>query len=151
MCWYHYSVIGQTFIEHRSIFGSRFRAASAELKAKSVEIHGGRTHVPTRREASRAASERQSVVYYVRIHDRVKIGYTGNLKQRLSGLRVDPDALLATEPGGREQEAIRHAQFADERYGKREDFNPSRRLLEHIAQVKTLHGDPVLTTHPQLG
>jgi hypothetical protein len=88
----------------------------------------------------------QSQVYYVRIHDHVKIGYSINMRQRLGALRVNDDALLATEPGGREVEAMRHQQFAAERVGRREDFNPSRRLLAHIEAVKAEHGDPKITS-----
>lgn len=94
--------------------------------------------------------EGQSQVYYVRIGDRVKIGYSINLKQRLNALRVPESALLATEPGGRQLERERHLQFAAERVGRREDFNPSRRLLAHIEAIKAEHGDPKLTTWPRV-
>lgn len=78
------------------------------------------------------------VVYYVRLGDHVKIGTTTNLPARLSSLYIDhdPSALLATEPGGRPIEAERHYQFAAERvYHNRELFNPSPRLLDHIARL----------------
>lgn len=149
MCWYHYSIIGQTFIEHRSIFGSKFRTADQEAtreRERAERQHRRANGLLTRQEKLQA----QSVVYYVRIHDHVKIGFTVNLRQRLSGLRVDDDALLATEPGGRPEEAARHKQFAAERVGKRENFNPSRRLLSHIEAIRAEHGDPVITTYPRL-
>lgn len=94
----------------------------------------------------------QSVVYYVRIGDRVKIGFTTNIKQRLSGLRIyDADHVLATEPGGRDLERRRHQEFADERVSPRhEDFNPSRKLLAHIALVREQHGEPKVTTFPHV-
>lgn len=95
-----------------------------------------------RKEALRA----QSVVYYVRIGEHVKIGTTTNLKARLSTLRVDPDAVLATEPGGYELERQRHREFATERIGRRENFTPSRRLVHHIKTVRAEHGEPMLTT-----
>lgn len=89
----------------------------------------------------------QSVVYYVRIGDHVKIGTTTNLHQRLNSLRIDHDALLATEPGSYELERRRHLEFADERVGRREDFNPSRRLLAHIDAVRANNGQPVITNY----
>lgn len=89
----------------------------------------------------------QSQVYYVRIHDHVKIGYSTNIKQRMGALRVPVENLLATEPGGRDLEAIRHEQFAAERVGRLEDFNPSRRLLAHIEAIKAEHGEPKVTTY----
>lgn len=93
-----------------------------------------------------ASPEDRSQVYYVRIGDHVKIGYSINMHQRLSALRVNRDAVLATEPGGRDLERQRHAQFAAERVGRREDFNPSRRLLAHIEAVRAKHGEPRITT-----
>lgn len=89
----------------------------------------------------------QSLVYYVRIGDHIKIGYTINMLARLSSLRIDEPALLATEPGGRELERQRHNQFKAERVSKREDFHTSPRLLEHIDQVVAEHGPPVVTTY----
>lgn len=87
----------------------------------------------------------QSQVYYIRIGDHVKIGFTGNVVERLIGLRVDSSALLATEPGGRDLERQRHLQFGQERVGRRENFNPSRRLLAHIETIKQEHGEPTVT------
>lgn len=83
-----------------------------------------------------ARREAGAIVYYLRIGDRIKIGFTTNLSQRLNGLRLDASAVLVTEPGGRDVEARRHREFADERYGRREDFAPSDRLLAHIERLK---------------
>lgn len=78
-----------------------------------------------------------SLVYYVELPgDRIKIGTTKNLPQRLSALRVDRAAVLATEPGGVTLERRRHKQFAAYRIGEREDFRDVPLLREWIAQVK---------------
>lgn len=98
-------------------------------------------------ERRKRLAEQQAVVYYVRIGDHVKIGTSTNLKMRLSQLRLDADAVLATEPGSYELERQRHREFDAERIGRREDFNPSRRLLAHIETVRAEHGDPVITTY----
>ena len=95
----------------------------------------------------KAAFERQSQVYYVRIGDHIKIGYTVNMYQRLIGLRVSAEDVLATEPGARALEAQRHAEFAAERIGRKENFNPSPRLLAHIEAVKAEHGEPRITNY----
>lgn len=95
-----------------------------------------RPEIEARWAAERAEREVGAVVYYLRIGDRIKIGFTTNLKQRVANLRLDFDAVLATEPGGRDQESRRHQQFADERYGRREDFAPSDRLMVHIASLQ---------------
>lgn len=79
-------------------------------------------------------------VYYVHIHDYVKIGTTRALRNRMLNMRVEPHQILAVEPGGRELEKQRHQQFAEERHGQREDFDMSDRLMQHIAETRALHG-----------
>lgn len=72
------------------------------------------------------------VVYYVRFADRVKIGTTTDLKQRLA--TVPHDELLATEPGDRTLEAERHHQFREYRI-TREWFRYAGRLRDHITAL----------------
>jgi len=86
----------------------------------------------------------EGVVYYVRIRDYVKIGVTANLSHRMLNLRAGSDQILAVEPGGRDLERQRHHEFADERRGRREDFELSDRLKQHIAITRMTHGDPML-------
>lgn len=93
------------------------------------------------------AYARQSQVYYVRIGEYIKIGYTINMYQRLIGLRASAEDVLATEPGGQRLERQRHAEFATERLGRKENFEPSPRLLAHIEAVKAEHGEPTITTY----
>lgn len=50
------------------------------------------------------------VVYYMRLGDLVKIGYTSNLENRVAA--INPEEVLATEPGGRLLEAQRHKEYA---------------------------------------
>ena len=50
-----------------------------------------------------------SLVYYARFGDEVKIGTTTQFWSRMRGLR--PDDVLAVEPGGIGQERARHTQF----------------------------------------
>jgi hypothetical protein len=81
-----------------------------------------------------AARERQreskGTVYYLRIGQFVKIGTALNLASRL--FSYPPDAeLLATEPGGRALEAVRHEQFGHLRAARREWYRPDPQLLEH--------------------
>lgn len=83
------------------------------------------------------------VVYYVRIRGYVKIGVTANLRHRMLNLRADQQQILAVEPGGRDLERQRHREFAEERHGRREDFDLSDRLKHHIAIVRMTHGEPL--------
>lgn len=136
LCWYHYQLAGRTFIEKRSIFGA---AALADRNARREQEAAER---PKPELTEEDWWRKRGVVYYVRTGEHVKIGYTIHLGARISSLRLDKDALLAVEPGWREQEAERHALFADERQGRRENFNPSRRLLAHIDVVRAKYGEP---------
>lgn len=103
-----------------------------------------------RQQARRERTTRNGVVYYVQIDpQRIKIGYTSNLKARLSALRLQPSSLLAMEPGDSELERERHRQFGGERIvSNREDFAPSERLLEWIDQTREAHGLPREATLP---
>lgn len=89
------------------------------------------------------------VVYYIRIGDYIKIGFTSRLKDRIHGLRVTRDDVLAIEPGGRELEAQRHEEFATERvHRRRENFFPSTGLLAHIESCRAEHPLPQWLTLP---
>lgn len=73
------------------------------------------------------------VVYYMRIGNRVKIGWSTSLASRLAS--INPEELMATEPGDRELEKLRHQQFRALRtHG--EWFRMEPPLLDHIRQVK---------------
>lgn len=93
----------------------------------------------------KARLNEQSVVYYVRIHDYIKIGTTTNLTQRLGTLRVNESEVLATEPGNKGLENIRLKQFAKFRIGRRENFVPAKKLLAHIDEVLRINGAPTIT------
>lgn len=81
------------------------------------------------------------MVYYARIGDYIKIGFSIRLRNRLATLRVDE--LLAVEPGGPELERERHREFTAERIDlRRENFRPSDRLTEHIAALRQAHDLP---------
>jgi hypothetical protein len=78
------------------------------------------------------APEIKSVVYYISFADRIKIGTSTQLPNRMQEL--PHDALLATEPGDWLMEAIRHAQFAEYRI-KGEWFSRAQPLLDHISML----------------
>lgn len=97
------------------------------------------------RAARRRAAEASSVVYYVRLGtNHIKIGTTEHLVERMTALRVvNPDDLLAVEPGGYDLEAERHHRFDRWRWrSRREDFAEAPELVEHITAVRAKHGDP---------
>lgn len=97
---------------------------------------------PEQKKKAEELRVQRSVVYYVRIEDYIKIGFTENMTERMKQLRVEWSAVMATEPGGREKERERHEQFADIRRGRKENFEKSPDLLTHIAKVRREHGAP---------
>lgn len=134
LCYEHGYEIAMLY--ERAIVAERNkRRAVREIQA--LEVH----------EVKRGNRE-PSVVYYGRIGDYIKIGYTTRLRNRLSTLRVDE--LLAVEPGGADLERERHHQFAAERIDlRRENFRPSAALSEHILAARAKHGLPHWATLPR--
>lgn len=80
--------------------------------------------------------QRQAFVYYLMLGPwTVKIGTTKDLTARISSMRTDVQYVVAIERGGHDLERQRHAQFAAERMGLRENFKLSPRLKAHIESL----------------
>lgn len=87
---------------------------------------------------SRVRPDPRPVVYYILWSDRIKIGFTTQLAERLRALYHDE--VLAVEPGSRSLERRRHMQFADARVeGQREWFHDTPALRFHINTVRSEH------------
>lgn len=128
-----------------TIFGSELCFLHLSLAAKILEENRRPSPVPTAEQRAAVYAE-QSLVYYVaQRDDTVKIGTTVNLVQRLSSLRLPREAVLATEPGGRDLEQVRHKQFAAIKHGRREDFDRSPELMSHIDMLIAHYGPPTIT------
>jgi hypothetical protein len=80
---------------------------------------------------------RASVVYFLRFGDRIKIGYTANLVQRLRDL--PHDEVLLTIPGAITVEGNLHRTFAADRITG-EWFHASPRLLAAIQDLTARQG-----------
>lgn len=91
-----------------------------------------------------AAARNSPAVYYIRMSDnRIKIGFTTDLRARAASYCSRPEDILAVEPGGRDREAQRHREFSASRLSPRgELFQESPALLAHIALVRKTFGDP---------
>lgn len=81
-------------------------------------------------------------IYYLRLGDRIKIGHTVNLRQRMAA--YPPDAvLLAVEPGFRQDEQALHALFQSYRAAGREWYGAKHQpILDRVAEARTKHGSP---------
>lgn len=79
-------------------------------------------------------------VYYIRMGDAIKIGYSVDVAQRMRAYPPTAE-LLAAHPGTQEVERSIHLKFRADLTRGREWFNESTELLEHIAQVVQQFGD----------
>ena len=80
-------------------------------------------------------------VYYLKVGDLIKIGYSSNLRRRL--VAYPPDSvLLAACPGTRDDEQAVHRELGSHLALNREWFHPSDDVLAKIASVLAEHGDP---------
>jgi len=87
-----------------------------------------------------------SVVYYIRRGDHIKIGRTVDFRSRMGKLR--PDEVLAVEPGGHEVETARHRQFREHHIAGHPEgiewFHRGDDLLAHIAELAATRDVPEL-------
>lgn len=86
------------------------------------------------------------VVYYLRINNLVKIGFTTNLAQR-SRAYPPGSELLAVEPATTYTERERHQDFSRWRAQGREWFHESETLSQHIESLVAAHGLPLDMMH----
>jgi hypothetical protein len=97
-------------------------AASSRLVAKAK---------PVGLDLSGAHGDR---VYFVRNGDRIKIGYTTNLRGRLGALCQRPDSVLLLLQGGNGLEAALHRYFSAHRIGSTEWFRYAGEIEKYIAR-----------------
>lgn len=88
-------------------------------------------------------------VYFVQPVDGgpIKIGHSVNVPTRLKELETiyaRPLALLATIPGGRDEERAIHERFSALRFGKTEQFRPESDLLAFIGCPLFVSAVPVV-------
>src|SRR5690348_15631784 len=99
---------------HRAV--SRARVAGIDLNG----VHGAR-------------------VYFVRNGDRVKIGYTTNLRGRLDALCLRAEAVLLLLEGGKDLESALHRYFAGHRVPNTEWFRYTGEIKTYISERLDRH------------
>lgn len=104
--------------------------AAAEDRRKGRDPQVGSELVTT---SKGRTEKRESVVYYMQLGNRVKIGTSFNLPKRVQ--QISPEKVLATEPGGTVTERQRHKQFAELRVVG-EWFRLEGTLVEHINELR---------------
>jgi hypothetical protein len=116
-----------------------------EMLASAASL-ARRTPIPVARdtETQRAVSRAQVAgldltgvhgarVYFVRNGDRVKIGYSTNLRGRLDALYLRPDAVLLLLVGGKDLEGALHRHFAGYRVPNTEWFRYTKEIKAYIS------------------
>lgn len=134
LCFSHSSRAYETVVHIRTGIPFDQPLPAAELKQARKDA---RTQT---RNQQKAATGSTGWVYYVRVGERIKIGYSANVKQRLT--TYPPGSLLlAVEPGTRAMESTRHKQFFHLLDAAREWFRQDDELDAHIAKIRSRWGD----------
>lgn len=79
----------------------------------------------------------QPVVYFLRNGNRIKIGTTTDLHQRIRRLALRPEHIALLIPGGRTEERALHRRFAELRDGNTEWFQDSGPLAQYLTDQIT--------------
>lgn len=79
------------------------------------------------------AAQLGPLVYYMRVGDRIKIGFTTNLRNRIAV--IGPEEVMAVELGGREVEQERHRQFRH-LHSHLEWFRYEHDLVDHVEKLR---------------
>lgn len=74
----------------------------------------------------------EPVVYFIRNGSRIKIGWTTNLRQRLSSLSLPASAVELLVPGGPSEENALHGRFSAARIGRTEWFEATEAIEAFI-------------------
>lgn len=119
LCAHH---VREVYEFAQSVVDVRWRTATAMV---AHEDRGQRPIPPT--------LDTMGWVYFVRIGDKIKIGYSTYPEARFKGLR--PDEILALVPGTMQDERRCHAAFQHLR-AHGEYFEPGRDLLDFIEDLK---------------
>lgn len=127
----------------------RLEADVADLRIvasmrRQVTVERGETWTTEARKLKRDAqlrADNPGWIYYLRVDDTIKIGFTVDLRRRLK--EYPPNAeLLAVHGGSKTIEKDLHHTFRGSLTARREWFTPSAAVTDHIAKVIAEHGEP---------
>lgn len=121
-----------------------FKQQSTEQAVRVAEMRAEEE----RYEAEKAAlrQDREGFVYYLRVGERIKVGYSVDVKRRMRAYPPGSE-LLAVEPGDKKLEHKRHRQFAASLVDGREWFSPTADLMELIDEIFRVYGNPKRFAH----
>lgn len=135
--WSHYDAMNQYLIWDGLTEDAHVQSIVAALKAREVKLDA----FTDEEVADLKAELARGWVYYLRVGDQVKIGFSSDVRRRLRSYPPGSE-LLAVEPGEKKLERRRHNEFAEWLVAGREWFQPSEQLLQHTRDLVAMHGDP---------
>lgn len=131
--WSHYDAMNQYLVWNNTVESP----VCAALRARQVPLDA----VTDEEIAAAKELRKYGDVYYLRVGERIKIGFSSDVHQRLRSYPPG-SVLLALEPGDKKLERQRHHEFGDFLLAGREWFEPSDKLMAHIQQLVDAHGLP---------
>ncbi|TYP82060.1 GIY-YIG nuclease family protein [Blastococcus xanthinilyticus] len=148
LCLSHADAVADAVLEDR-LLEADFR--HHELNHPALDAAQREREQRSRVASRHAADERfrgdqPGFVYFIEVGERVKIGYSVDVRRRLRSYPPG-SVLLAVEPGSPELERQRHQQFAGSLLDGREWFRPDRVILEQAAAIRERRGDPARFAH----
>lgn len=96
---------------------------------------------PLRVAASQVPESKPGWIYYIQVGERIKVGYTANLRRRF-GQYPPGSVLLAAHPGRKADETVLHSMLTLSRSEGREWYALTDEMAGHIRGVIAKHGDP---------
>ncbi|WP_183665782.1 GIY-YIG nuclease family protein [Neomicrococcus aestuarii] len=106
----------------------------AKAWAEFEVLHGAEVENAKDERADFGDPNLPGVVYFVRVMDMLKIGWTSNLRGRISTLQAD--ALLHFQQGTRKDEAAYHKQFREHLVAGREWFSYNEQTENMVMEIR---------------
>lgn len=142
LCWHHAGLVADAVLEERLLTADFMHHEVTHEKFDAERRADDRERRETARTeaASQLRGDRPGFVYYLQVGDRIKVGYSTDVRKRM---RAYPPGskLLAVEPGSLELEAQRHRELVGSLLDGREWFRPDSVVLEHIRRIADQHSD----------
>lgn len=142
LCWNHADLVADAVLQDRLITADYMHhemgpdVVAEEIRERDA-AHRARERAA---QVDRVRGDNPGFVYYLQVGDRIKIGYSTDVKKRMRAYPPD-SKLLAVEGGSPQLEAQRHREFAGSLVAGREWFRPDSVLLEHIDRTSQMDSD----------
>lgn len=150
LCREHGEAVADAVLEDRVVnryFEVHGQAVVADMtkRANSARMAEEERRARQRSEDAKSKRGEPGHVYYLAVGERVKIGFSTDVRRRL---RTYPPGskLLAMEPGTLHLESLRHGQFRQFLAADREWFTPNAELSAHVNELNNKHGYPIRFT-----